>query len=272
MNSINLNPCMDLAWHDGKPTIFVNGEPFLQCSFLLATVPVTKDIISVDDLSKESRVLEGEDAMTILGMTETEVLQAHASNLIAWIENGYDTRILHSNLSFPLLKELARAGDVTARRVLQFEIESRLRDDFPQTSITIMFTCHDMMDERAWNIMAASKHDRVRQNIAHNLSTPARVLERLAGDNNADVRIHVADNPSTPARVLEVFANDDDANTRMYVAGNPNTPEPVLERLAIDKNVNVRHRVFNARRNARCMNIVSALHVYSMMKKRESGR
>ncbi|GAF88788.1 unnamed protein product, partial [marine sediment metagenome] len=50
---------------------------------------------------------------------------AHCSNLQAWTENHYDTRIIHSNLGFPLLKELADAGDPIANRVFKDEIAKR---------------------------------------------------------------------------------------------------------------------------------------------------
>lgn len=49
----------------------------------------------------------------------------HCSNLQAWYENKYDTRLLHSNLLFPLLKKLTEAGDSLAKRVFKEEIAKR---------------------------------------------------------------------------------------------------------------------------------------------------
>ena len=46
----------------------------------------------------------------------------HCSNLQAWAENHYDTRLLHSNLSFPLLKKLAELGDPQAKQMIKDEI------------------------------------------------------------------------------------------------------------------------------------------------------
>jgi hypothetical protein len=40
---------------------------------------------------------------------------AHCSNLETWGENNYDTRLIHSNLAFPLLKKLTEAGDQTKK-------------------------------------------------------------------------------------------------------------------------------------------------------------
>ena len=55
---------------------------------------------------------------------ETE-FWAHCSNLQVWAENNYNTRLLHSNLSFPLLKKLTEEGDLIARRRFKEEIGNR---------------------------------------------------------------------------------------------------------------------------------------------------
>ena len=46
-------------------------------------------------------------------------------NLQTWAENGYDTRILHSTLAFPLLKRLTEVGDLIAKNKLKEEIAIR---------------------------------------------------------------------------------------------------------------------------------------------------
>ncbi|MFX1257954.1 MAG: leucine-rich repeat domain-containing protein, partial [Promethearchaeota archaeon] len=55
---------------------------------------------------------------------ETE-FWGHCSNLQAWTENEYDTRLLHSNLAFPLLKKLTESGDPLAKKVFKEEIAKR---------------------------------------------------------------------------------------------------------------------------------------------------
>jgi tetratricopeptide (TPR) repeat protein len=50
----------------------------------------------------------------------------HCSNLQAWAENHYDTRLLHRNLAFPLLKALAKGGDRKAKIRFKEEIAKRL--------------------------------------------------------------------------------------------------------------------------------------------------
>ena len=46
-------------------------------------------------------------------------------NLQVWAEMNYDTRILHRNLAFPLLKKLAQVGDPIAKKALKDEIAKR---------------------------------------------------------------------------------------------------------------------------------------------------
>jgi len=60
-----------------------------------------------------------------------EEFMGHCSNIQAWADNGYDTRILHRNLAFPLLKRLAEVGDPNARRVFKEEIAMRYASGYP---------------------------------------------------------------------------------------------------------------------------------------------
>nr|MDO8117051.1 hypothetical protein [Candidatus Sigynarchaeota archaeon] len=63
----------------------------------------------------------------------------------AWAEHDYDTRLLHSNIAFPLLKELASAGDDKAARVIDAEIESRIREGNTTTKIAIIESFGDRL-------------------------------------------------------------------------------------------------------------------------------
>lgn len=52
------------------------------------------------------------------------------TKLQAWYEQDYDTRLLHSNLAFPLLKKLTYCGDPFAKKVFKEEIAKRLESGF----------------------------------------------------------------------------------------------------------------------------------------------
>jgi len=59
-------------------------------------------------------------------------------NLQVWAENNYDTRILHSNLAFPLLKALANAGDPVAKRVFKSEVATRFSSNFEPVKMYLL--------------------------------------------------------------------------------------------------------------------------------------
>ncbi len=60
-------------------------------------------------------------------MSPEEEFKGHCSNLQVWVENNYDTCLLHKNLAFPLLKKLSSVGDPVAKEVLVQEIVERFK-------------------------------------------------------------------------------------------------------------------------------------------------
>ncbi len=109
--------------------IYVNGKRFHQCKFLLMDVPV-EEFSSLDEIESIDEAAEKldnslEDIFSGIQISPETEFWAHCSNLEAWAENNYDTRLLHRNLAFPLLKKLTEAGDPIARKVFKDEIAKR---------------------------------------------------------------------------------------------------------------------------------------------------
>ena len=137
MKEFKVNDYITLKLEEGGTNIYVNGELFDQCKFLLLNIPV-------NEVHKYDEIVSIDEAADVLGWTEdgqenipTEVdlspeteFWGHCSNLQAWSENNYDTRILHRNLAFPLLKALADAGDPVAQKVFKDEITKRLESGY----------------------------------------------------------------------------------------------------------------------------------------------
>ncbi len=117
---------------DGEETvIYVGGDPFLLCKYLLLINPekyIKEEIDSIDEAADiYKKRLEGEHFNPLeVGITPEIEFLGHCSNLQVWVEYDYDTRLLHSNLSFPLLKKLTEVGDKNARDVFKEEIAKRL--------------------------------------------------------------------------------------------------------------------------------------------------
>lgn len=127
---------------DGKTNIYINGILFKQCKFLLLEIPVNQitslnEIESIDEAAERlgsiheivERLEAKDDKITNIS-PETE-FWGHASNLQVWSENQYATRLLHSNLAFPLLKKLTEVGDPLAEKVFAEEILKRLESGYP---------------------------------------------------------------------------------------------------------------------------------------------
>ncbi len=131
VRSFRISDYLEVRLVNGKTAVYVGGRLFSYCRFLVLVNPhrnsAQKDIKSIDDLEElamdqfEEPIFDFND----FGLTPEQEFWGHCSNLQAWYEHSYDTRLLHSNLSFPLLKALGEAGDEHAMRVFKLEVANR---------------------------------------------------------------------------------------------------------------------------------------------------
>jgi Leucine-rich repeat (LRR) protein len=125
-----VNEFVKLKLEKDITNIYVDNKKFTQCKYLLIEIPVKNiedydEVISIDDASERlGHTLE--DTRHQLKIPVDVEFWGHCSNIQAWTENNYDTRLLHSNLAFPLLKKLTDVGDPTAKRVFKEEIAKRI--------------------------------------------------------------------------------------------------------------------------------------------------
>lgn len=129
---------------EGKDTIiYVAGKRFQQCKHLFLTIP-TEDLAhfdkieSIDEAASELDRSLSPDHYGKAEFSPKEEFWAHCSNIQAFYQNNYDTRILHSNLAFPLLKELYEAGDPIAVKVFKEEIAQRLSSKYQNTVLFLL--------------------------------------------------------------------------------------------------------------------------------------
>lgn len=131
MREFKINEYITLKLIERETKIFINDQYFDQCKFLLFNILVEEitrfdEIKSIDDIADMLNWTEdGQQNVKYEIEPETE-FWAHCSNMQVWVEHDYDTRLLHSNLAFPLLKKLTEIGDPVARRVFKEEIGLRL--------------------------------------------------------------------------------------------------------------------------------------------------
>ena len=138
-----VNDYLVLKLENNRTNIYVKGRLFNVCKFLLLNIPVERihefdDIDSIDEAAENlDTSMEGRGRYQYNLTPETE-FWGHCSNLQAWYENGYDTRIIHRNLAFPLLKALYEAGDPQAKKVFKEEIAIRLESGYPSVVIYLI--------------------------------------------------------------------------------------------------------------------------------------
>ncbi|MFX0070997.1 MAG: DNRLRE domain-containing protein [Candidatus Hermodarchaeota archaeon] len=142
-----INEYITLKLVNGRTFIFVNGKRFIQCIRLILNIPTEDahlydEVESIDEAAKlhnkyvfQNRIVRGRMAAPVPNqrhnITPEQEFWGHCSNIQAWVEHDYDTRILMSNISFPLLRELTKVGDPKAKRVYKEEIALRLESGFP---------------------------------------------------------------------------------------------------------------------------------------------
>ena len=125
-----INDYLTLKLVNKATTIYVDGKQFIQCKFLLITIPTDKirdfdDIESIDEAAEIlNHDLEFQNKIKIKISPETE-FWAHCSNLQVWVEYNYNPGLLHSNLAYPLLEAITDAGDPIAKEVFKREIRLR---------------------------------------------------------------------------------------------------------------------------------------------------
>lgn len=134
MQEFQVNKSITLRLEKENTLIYIAGERFRQCKYLLLNIQSNElqlldGIESIDEgVEKLSVTQEGEDLKDV-DITKETLFWAHCSNLQVWAENEYDTRLLHANLAFPLLKKLAEVGDHTAIRRIKEEIVKRFNSE-----------------------------------------------------------------------------------------------------------------------------------------------
>ncbi|MFW9896812.1 MAG: hypothetical protein ACFFD7_13485 [Candidatus Thorarchaeota archaeon] len=131
MIEFRVNQFITLKLEEGETNIYVNNKLFNQCKFVIIN-RIVEDVEDLLELESVDELLAQSDQDVDLEYERFSIsaeakFWAHCSNIQTWYENNYDTRLLHSNLSFPLLKKLYAAGDIVAKRVFKEEIAKRLK-------------------------------------------------------------------------------------------------------------------------------------------------
>lgn len=112
---------LEKTYFEKRTVIWIAGKPFTMCLYLLLVVPqkiIDENVESIDEAAEIYSYALGDRRILAedIGLTPEQEFIGHCSNIQAWYEHSYDVRMLHSNLSFSLLKELCIEGDEIARK------------------------------------------------------------------------------------------------------------------------------------------------------------
>ncbi|MFX1259809.1 MAG: leucine-rich repeat domain-containing protein [Promethearchaeota archaeon] len=143
MQEFKVNEYITLKLENIRTNIYVNGVLFNQCKFLLLNIPIDEistfdQIESIDEAAEKlDKSMEGRGGFKV-GVDPKTEFWGHCSNMQVWAEHNYDTRILHRNIAFPLLKKLVDLGDPIAKRVFKEEIAKRFETYYPPVMLFLI--------------------------------------------------------------------------------------------------------------------------------------
>lgn len=138
MKAFKVNQYITLRLEGGRTIIYVKDEPFRQCKFLLIDIPIKKiellnEIESIDEAAEKLDQAPEHITPDNKQLPLEDEFWGHCSNLQVWAENNYNTRLLHCNLAFPLLRKLINIGDPKADIVFKEEIAKRIESGYLPT-------------------------------------------------------------------------------------------------------------------------------------------
>lgn len=132
MKEFKINEFLTLKLEGGKTCFYVKNQLFNHCKCLLLykSVESRSDLDEIESIDEVADIIKWKYYISSYRIQynnidpETE-FWGHCSNMQVWAENDYDTRLLHRQLSFPLLKKLVDVGDPLAKKVFKEEIAKR---------------------------------------------------------------------------------------------------------------------------------------------------
>ncbi|TFG25338.1 MAG: leucine-rich repeat domain-containing protein [Promethearchaeota archaeon] len=139
MGEYKVNEYISLKLEDSRTNIYVGGELFKHCKYVLLRKTVyeledyLENIESVDELAEHLDHSLVKIKPELIDISPETRFWVHCSNMQVWAENNYDARLLHRNLAFPLLRTLSnpKNNDPKAKRVFKNEVAKRFKTGYP---------------------------------------------------------------------------------------------------------------------------------------------
>ncbi|MFX1476698.1 MAG: hypothetical protein ACFFCI_01075 [Promethearchaeota archaeon] len=133
IETFKINDLIELKLIGKETVIYINGERFNQCKYLLLNLENGNRYKEIRSIDEAAEALNGDMERKHSIIDPQEEFWGHCSNLQAWYDNNYDTRLLRQNLAFPLLLQLVHAGDDKAKIRLKEELILRMDEGYENT-------------------------------------------------------------------------------------------------------------------------------------------
>ena len=164
-----INEYLSVRLYERFTYIHIKEERFFSCMRLLLNISPSK-------LRQTSKIQSIDEAEEVLSNLDYEIAPemefiGHCSNLEVWVENGYDTCLLHRNLAFPLLKELTKAGDPLAKKNFKEEVIKRLLSGhLPVIEFLIVNKYVDLLTIEELRSIFEDRNSKLQKNILFDLN------------------------------------------------------------------------------------------------------
>ncbi len=142
-NEFKVNDYITLKLVRRQTKIFINDKEFTQCKFLLFNFDKNelRDYEEIDSIDEIREKYDNTHESNPQKLDPKVEFWGHCSNIQAWAENDYDSRLLDMRLAFPMLRRLTKVRDPIAEQVFKEEVANRLESNHLPT-IVYLFENH----------------------------------------------------------------------------------------------------------------------------------
>lgn len=121
-----VSPYIVLRLEGTKSVIYICDKKLLVCKDLLLEVSES-NVGFYNSFNSVDEIIDSSAPGLNLEISPEVEFWGHCSNIQAWVENNYDTKLLDKRIAFPILKELSESGVVRARSIFKEQLIERLK-------------------------------------------------------------------------------------------------------------------------------------------------
>lgn len=175
MLEYKVNDYITLKQEGEKTNIYIKNRLFRQCSYVLIKktsndLEELLTLLSIDELKDKNLENILEEQPNSIDIDKKTEFWVHCSNLQAWVENDYNTNLLHSNLAFPLLKRLWQLNAPAAVNKFENELIRRFKEGYLNTVLYLLLEGYfNFIQKNNRSTVLLEKNSELKRNIKKGL-------------------------------------------------------------------------------------------------------